>query len=137
MWDPKLVHLPCHCFQDPSRVCPQGKTEPGRQCYIVVEEVTILGVIHDLVVNRFKQTQEKEEQKMDNQHRLIKGERDLGQEEIDLINQIRTTAGVVGLLVDEVQAFDGVDQRWKSIATTDLQKGFMALERAVKKQETF
>ena len=59
-WDPRLVHLPCHCFQDPTRVCPQGKTGEDRQCHVVVEELTLLNVIHELVTNKFKLTQEDE-----------------------------------------------------------------------------
>jgi hypothetical protein len=33
--------------------------------------------------------------------------------------------------------WDGADQRWVAIAKTDLQKGFMALVRAVAQPESF
>lgn len=41
---------------------------------------------------------------MDNKHKMIKGYRDLSQEEIDLMNKIKTHAKVLGELVKEVQA---------------------------------
>lgn len=40
---------------------------------------------------------------MDNQHKMIKGYRDLSQEEIDLMNKIKTHAKVLEQLVQEVQ----------------------------------
>ncbi len=55
---------------------------------------------------------------MDNQHKLIKGYRDLTQDEIDLMNA-------------------SIDKRWLIIAKTDLQKGFMSLIRSIAKPETF
>lgn len=67
----------------------------------------------------------------------IKGYRDLSQEEIDAINQIKILAEVVGEKVDEVFNREDSDKRWASIARTDLQTGFMALIRAIAKPETF
>lgn len=74
---------------------------------------------------------------MENQHRKIKGYRELDEREIALMNQIKEQGRVLGELVDELRATDGLDQRWVSIGATDLQTGLMALTRAVAKPEVF
>lgn len=93
---------------------------------------------------------------MENQHRKIKGYRDLSQEEIDLMNEIKEHAAKTGELVDRVktitrqQAETGATAndkeaigraheggRWASIAKTDLQTGFMALTRAIAQPDFF
>ena len=43
----------------------------------------------------------------------------------------------VGALVEKLDKLDGIDRRWTAIARTDLQKGFMALTRAIAKPTTF
>ena len=74
---------------------------------------------------------------VDNQHKQIKGYRDLTQEEIDCMNACKEMAVQVGALCDKVAATAGVDQRWVAIGRTDLQKGFMSLIRGVARPETF
>jgi len=77
---------------------------------------------------------------MENQHRKIKGYRELGQEEIDLMNRIKEKAAEVGELCDALvgkERGSAPDQRWVSIGKTDLQKGFMALTRSVAKPDFF
>lgn len=74
---------------------------------------------------------------MDNQHKQIKGYRDLTQEEIDLMNKAKSLAVQVGELVEEIQSNSLTDKRWASIGQTDLQKGFMSLIRAVAQPTTF
>lgn len=73
---------------------------------------------------------------MDNQHRQIKGYRELSQAEIDAMNEIKTMGAQIGALVEKLRAQDGLDQRWISIGATDMQKGLMALTRGVA-QPTF
>ena len=73
---------------------------------------------------------------MENQHRKIKGYRDLGQTEIDLMNEIKTKGEELGELLAKLQAEGWIDQRWVSIGKTDFQTGLMALTRAVA-QPTF
>ena len=73
---------------------------------------------------------------MENQHRKIKGYRELTQVEIDLMNEIKTKGVELGELVEKLRATDGLDQRWVSIGATDLQTGLMALTRGVA-QPTF
>lgn len=74
---------------------------------------------------------------MDNQHQKITGYRDLTEAEIDLMNEIKGHGVALGMLVDRVRACGEFDQRWASIAATDLQTGLMALTRAVARPTTF
>lgn len=74
---------------------------------------------------------------MDNQHRQIKGYRELDQAEIDLMNEIKQQGVVLGELVDKLRNKGFTDQRWVSIGATDLQTGLMALTRAVAKPSFF
>lgn len=74
---------------------------------------------------------------MDNQHRKITGYRELSQKEIDVMNKIKAKGAELDALVQEVQAIPEADQRWASIAKTDLQTGLMALTRAVAKPTSF
>jgi hypothetical protein len=73
---------------------------------------------------------------MDNQHRQIKGYRELSQEEIDAMNVIKAKGAEIGELVATLRAMPGNDQRWVSIGATHMQEGLMALTRSVA-QPTF
>ncbi len=72
-----------------------------------------------------------------NQHKQIKGYRDLTPHEIGLMNRVKEKASEVGVLMDELRATPGLDQRWVSIAVTDLQKGFMCAIRGIAQPESF
>jgi len=74
---------------------------------------------------------------MDNQHRKIKGYRELSQAEINAMNAVKEKAAEVGELVHELEQNKDLDQRWVSIAKTDLQKGFMAATRSIAKPGFF
>lgn len=74
---------------------------------------------------------------MDNQHKHIKGYRDLSAEEIALMNEAKAMAERVGALVEKIASTQGVDGRWVSIGKTDLQKGFMSLIRGIAQPTTF
>lgn len=71
---------------------------------------------------------------MDNQHREIKGYRELGPAEIEAMNRIKEKAEEVGQLLEELVA---ADPRWLAIARTNLQQGFMAATRAVAQPDFF
>ena len=66
---------------------------------------------------------------MDNQHRQIKGYRELSAEEIALMNEIKALGPTIEAVVQKLRATQGLDQRWVSIGATDLQTGLMALTR--------
>lgn len=74
---------------------------------------------------------------MDNQHRRISGYRELSQQEIDAINEVKAKAEEVGALVDRLKSVPGIDQRALAIARTDLQTGFMWGVRAIAQPSTF
>lgn len=74
---------------------------------------------------------------MGNQHKHIKGYRDLSQTEIDLMNLIKAKGVELGALVEQLRSTTGLDQRWVSIGATDLQTGLMALTRGVAQPSTF
>lgn len=74
---------------------------------------------------------------MENQHRLIKGYRELSQDEIDLMNEGKALAEKVGAWIAALENYHSVDPRWRSIGATQLQQGFMAAIRSIAKPETF
>lgn len=74
---------------------------------------------------------------MDNQHRQIKGYRELTQDEINLMNEIKQAGKDLGDLVATLKQMPELDQRWVATGATDLQKGLMALTRAVARPEFF
>ncbi len=69
---------------------------------------------------------------MKDQHKLIKGYRDFDQEKIDLINSAKSMEQHLANFVKNFGCND-CDERWKSIAITHFEQGFMALVRAVAK----
>lgn len=82
---------------------------------------------------------------MDNQHRKIKGYRELTQGEIDRMNRAKQLEReVLEFINDEQaransgQALDNMaDPRWLAIAKTDIQKGFMSLGRAIARPDGY
>lgn len=72
---------------------------------------------------------------MENQHKLIKGYRDLSQEEINAMNELKESqAQILNLLENISKAFEP-DGRWLAIGKTHIEQGFMAAIRAVAKPE--
>ena len=81
---------------------------------------------------------------MDNQHKKIKGYRDLSQAEIDLMNEIKDAGENLEMLCNKLALTNKPeykhlqpDGRWVSIGKTHLQQGIMALVRSVAKPESF
>ena len=90
---------------------------------------------------------------MDNQHKKIKGYRDLSQQEIDLMNQIKVNAESTRVLLEEVQMLrtamqselapplDAVQyaesMRCLALAKTNLQQGCMWFVRGIALPGTF
>ena len=80
---------------------------------------------------------DKEEEEMENQHKKITGYRDLTQEEIDTMNEIKALGEKLGDLTTKISAMKDIDLRWLHIGQTDLQKGLMAVTRSVARPTTF
>lgn len=98
---------------------------------------------------------------MENQHKLIKGYRDLSPAEVALMNEIKAHGEATQKLIDKVndhlgaqvpasmnaaaggqtEAQDRIDiaepRRWAAMARTDLQVGIMKLVRAVAQPTSF
>ena len=80
---------------------------------------------------------------MDNQHKKITGYRDLSQEEIDLMNEIKARGADLEVLIEKLQSTTALpapnmpDYRWINVGKTHLQQGIMALVRAVAQPTTF
>lgn len=74
---------------------------------------------------------------MENQHRQIKGYRELNEDEIAAMNEIKQKGIELGELVAKLRGNPDHDQRWVSIGATHLQEGLMGLTRAVAKPEFF
>ena len=75
---------------------------------------------------------------MDNQHRLIKGYRELDEAEIAAMNSIKLLGEEqIKPLIFLLRSNPACDQRWISIGVTHLQEGLMALTRGVTKPEFF
>ena len=70
---------------------------------------------------------------VDNQHKKIKGYRDLTQREIDQINRIKQAEGEIRALLAEVDTLDlpSESRRRLEIAAINLETGFMYLVKAV------
>lgn len=89
---------------------------------------------------------------MENQHRKIKGYRELSEEEIALMNRVKEMGTDLQALLDDCRARDVMEgkngdrahdevldeaSRWRAIAKTHFQQGLMALTRSVAKPEFF
>ena len=74
---------------------------------------------------------------MENQHKKIKGYRDLSQEEINAMNNIKEYGELLGKLIEELKTITDIDQRWVSISQTHLQQGIMCAVRAVAQPQSF
>lgn len=68
---------------------------------------------------------------MDNQHKRVKGYRDLSQQEIDAMNSIKLAEQDIGQLWQQIAKVPGVDVRMLNIAKTQLQQSFSWFVRAV------
>lgn len=74
---------------------------------------------------------------MDNQHRLIKGYRELSEEEIAAMNAVKEQGERLGKMIEDMQSVGAFDQRWVSLAKTHFQMALMFATRAVAKPTNF
>lgn len=114
------------------------------ELYLEIEDITDLDKIEFKNLNEDEDLLEYiiwiskyERTKMDNQHRKIKGYRELTQEEIDLMNEVKAMGIILGELVEKLENNKDLDQRWIESGKTDLQKGLMALTRSIARPEFF
>lgn len=74
---------------------------------------------------------------MNNQHKLIKGYRDLTESEISAMNEVKELGSQLETMVIKMQANKELDQRWVEAGKMQLQQGIMALVRSIAKPESF
>lgn len=74
---------------------------------------------------------------MDNQHEKIKGYRDLSQEEIDKMNEVKELGNKLGELISSLESIDSIDKSWLQIGKINLQTGVMQVVRSIAQPTTF
>ena len=66
-----------------------------------------------------------------NQGLPIKGYQPQSDEAVALVNANKVTEEKLLRVMDELKGSDAIDQRWLAIARTNIEQGFMALNRAI------
>jgi hypothetical protein len=74
---------------------------------------------------------------MDNQHKKIKGYRDLSQEEIDLMNEVKHQGALLEKMVAKLDNLQTTDTVWLQQAEMLLKQGIMAAVRSIAKPDSF
>ena len=74
---------------------------------------------------------------MENQHQKIKGYRDLTQEEIDLMNEVKTKGAELGAIIEKLDNIPEIDKNWLVTGKLGVQQGLMAIVRAITKPDFF
>ena len=74
---------------------------------------------------------------MKDQHKLIKGYRDLTEMEIGGMNEAKSIGIQLGNLIESLRNEPDIDKRWLGIAEEDLQKGIMSLVRSIARPTVF
>lgn len=74
---------------------------------------------------------------MDNQHQYIKGYRDLTQEEIDLMNEVKAKGEELGILIEKLRGLPTNDIKWIEVGELQLKQGIMSLVRSVAQPTSF
>ena len=74
---------------------------------------------------------------MENQHRHIKGYRELTPEDIKLMNEVKEKGAELGELIEKLNLIPETDKRWLEIGKTNIQQGLMAVTRAITTPDFF
>lgn len=74
---------------------------------------------------------------VDNQHKFIKGYRDLTEGEIKVINDLKEVGESLGAAIKILEDLKGSDKRCVALAKTNLQQGMMWAVRAIAKPDGF
>ena len=74
---------------------------------------------------------------MEYQHQIIKGYRDLTQEEIDLMNEVKTKGAELGAIIEKLDNIPEIDKNWLVTGKLGVQQGLMAITRAITKPDFF
>ena len=74
---------------------------------------------------------------MENQHQKIKGYRDLTQEEIDLMNEVKIKGAELGAIIEKLDNIPEIDKNWLATGKLGVQQGLMAITRAITRPNFF
>ena len=74
---------------------------------------------------------------MENQHRHIKGYRELSPEEVALMNEVKAKGEELGELVAKLRALPSNDFQWLDVGELQLKQGIMSLVRCVAQPISF
>lgn len=74
---------------------------------------------------------------MKDQHKEIKGYRDLNKSEIALMNEGKVLAEQCSAFIDKLMAIENTDKRSVALGKTNMQQGFMWAIRGIAKPTTF
>lgn len=74
---------------------------------------------------------------MENQHRLIKGYKELTKEQIDLMNEVKQKGAELDILLQKLLNTGQVDLTWFTAGKLQLQQGLMAVTRSITKPDFF
>ena len=74
---------------------------------------------------------------MENQHKKIKGYRDLTQEEIDLMNEVKIKGAKLGAIIEKLDNIPEIDKNWLTTGKLGVQQGLMAITRAITRPNFF
>lgn len=80
---------------------------------------------------------DRKERHLKDQHKNIKGYRDLSESEIQAMNEGKALAEQVGAWIEKLHADPSLDQRSVDLAKTNLQQGFMWGIRSIAQPTTF
>lgn len=74
---------------------------------------------------------------MKDQHKLIKGYRDLTESEIAAMNEVKDLGSQLENMINKMETNEELDQRWVEAGKLQLQQGIMALVRSIAKPQSF
>ena len=74
---------------------------------------------------------------MENQHRHIKGYRDLSEDDVTMINAVKESGDEWRQMIELLESGPDYDQRALALARTNLQQGLMWLIRAIARPDGF
>lgn len=61
----------------------------------------------------------------------VEGYTEQAQSKIDLVNENKRLEELVLRQLDKIRSIDGMDPRWLATGRTDIEKGFMAINRGI------
>ena len=74
---------------------------------------------------------------MENQHKHIKGYRDLTPEEVALMNEVKAKGEELKDLIEKLRGMTTNDMTWINVGELQLKQGIMSLVRAIAKPNSF